>query len=64
MDVMNTVAEVDRRVAEGRHAQTSWLCAYEQARDAGADLGAWLDEHPFPTLDPKRAADVRRMFSQ
>jgi hypothetical protein len=57
---VDVIAEVDRRVAERRHAETAWLCAYEQARDAGVDLGAWLDAHPYPTGDPQH---VRRLFS-
>jgi hypothetical protein len=61
--VVDAVAEVDRRIAEQRHAQTAWLCAYEQARAEDVDLSGWLKTHPYPTGDPKRAAQMRRMFT-
>ena len=39
-----------------------WWLTYEEARDAGADIRRWLDEHPYPAGSPGHAARIRRMI--
>jgi len=42
-----------------RHELDVWWLTYEQAREAGADIARWLDEHPYPTSSPQHAAGIR-----